>query len=62
VAFIVEIYSGRPKAIEKIELRNFTHAKELYTPTNNMIQKIMQMIGFKAEIPSISMSLTLEDD
>src|SRR6266536_2460406 len=39
---------GRPKAIEKIELRNLARAKELYAAKNNTIQEIMQMTGFKS--------------
>jgi DNA invertase Pin-like site-specific DNA recombinase len=39
---------GRPKAIEKIELRNLARAKELYAAQNNTIQEIMQMTGFKS--------------
>jgi DNA invertase Pin-like site-specific DNA recombinase len=39
---------GRPKAIEKIELRNLARAKELYTAKQNTIQEIMQMTGFKS--------------
>jgi len=39
---------GRPKAIEKIELRNLARTKELYAAKNNTIQEIMQMTGFKS--------------
>lgn len=39
---------GRPKAIEKIEPRNLTRAKELYAAKQNTIQEIMQMTGFKS--------------
>ena len=46
---------GRPKAIAKMEPRNLARAKELYAAQKNTIQEIMQMTGFKAEIPSINM-------
>jgi DNA invertase Pin-like site-specific DNA recombinase len=39
---------GRPKAIQKIEPRNLTRAKELYAAKKNRIQEIMQMTGFKS--------------
>lgn len=39
---------GRPKAIEKIELRNLARAKALYAAKQNTIAEIMQMTGFKS--------------
>jgi len=39
---------GRPKAIQKIEPRNLTRAKELYTAKQNTIAEIMHMTGFKS--------------
>jgi Resolvase, N terminal domain len=39
---------GRPKAIQKIEPRNLTRAKELYVAKSNTIAEIMQMTGFKS--------------
>ena len=39
---------GRPRAIEKIELRNLARAKALYAAKQNTIAEIMQMTGFKS--------------
>jgi DNA invertase Pin-like site-specific DNA recombinase len=39
---------GRPKATQKIELRNLARAKELYAAKNNTIAEIMQMTGFRS--------------
>jgi len=41
-------HGGRPKAIEKISLRNLTRAKELYDAKKNTIAEIMQMTGFQS--------------
>jgi len=39
---------GRPKAIQKIEPRTLTRAKELYAARQNTIAEIMHMTGFKS--------------